>query len=186
MYLLFLGSVKDTISDLVNNGLRLIQDAENEWVGIVVQLVATLILFLAVRFLLWGKVTAIIDEKEKNEKEAFENLEKAKAEAEEIRKQIALDEENAKQEGYQIIERAKQKSYLEAEEIIKKAQVDANMKLEYAKEQIEKEVASANEDIKKEIIEIAYLLAEKIIKEEIDESKYDELVKEFMAKDGAI
>ena len=97
-----------------------------------------------------------------------------------MRKQIAIDEEKAKEEGYKIIERAKQKSYLEAEEIIKKANIDANMKLEEAKEEIDKEIAKANDQVKKEIIEIAYLLASKIINEEIDKSKYDELVNDFM------
>ena len=183
-YLVMLGDAKTEINELVRQGLEIILNSENAVPSIIIQLCATLVLFLAVRFLLWGKITKVIQEKEQNEKEAFENLEKAKSEAEEIRKQIVLEEENAKEEGYKIIERAKQKSYLEAEEIIKKAQIDANMKLEDAKEEINKEIAKANDDIKKEIIEIAYMLASKIIDEEIDKSKYDELVKDFMKENG--
>lgn len=179
-YLVMLGDAKSEINELVRQGLEIILNSKNAVPSIIIQLCATLILFLAVRFLLWGKITKVIEEKEQNERAAFENLEKAKAEAEEVRKQIAIDEEKAKEEGYKIIERAKQKSYLEAEEIIKKANIDANMKLEEAKEEIDKEIAKANDQVKKEIIEIAYLLASKIINEEIDESKYDELVNDFM------
>lgn len=183
-YLVMLGDAKTEINELVKQGLEIILNSENAVPSIIIQLCATLVLFLAVRFLLWGKITKVIAEKEQNEKEAFENLENAKREAEEIRKQIELDTEKSKEEGYKIIERAKQKSYLEAEEIIKKAQIDANMKLEDAKEEIDKEIAKASEDIKKEIIEIAYMLASKIINEEIDKSKYDELVNDFMKESG--
>ena len=185
-YLIMLGDAKTEINELVKQGLEIILNSENAVPSIIIQLCATLVLFLAVRFLLWGKITKVIAEKEQNEKEAFENLENAKREAEEIRKQIELDTEKSKEEGYKIIERAKQKSYLEAEEIIKKAQIDANMKLEDAKEEIDKEIAKASEDIKKEIIEIAYMLASKIINEEIDKSKYDELVNDFMKESGVI
>ena len=182
--LIMLGDAKTEINELVRQGLEIILNKENAVPSIIIQLCATLILFLAVRFLLWGKITKVIAEKEQNEKEAFENLENAKQEAIEIRKQIALDEEKSKEEGYKIIERAKQKSYLEAEEIIKKANIEANMKLEEAKAEIDKEIEKANDDIKKEIIEIAYVLAGKIINEEIDKSKYDELVHDFMKENG--
>ena len=181
-YLVMLCDAKTEINELVRQGLEIILNSKNAVPSIIIQLCATLILFLAVRFLLWGKITKVIQEKEQNEQEAFQKLEDAKKEADAIHKQIAIDTENAKDEGYKIIERAKQKSYLEAEEIIKKAQIDANMKLEDAKDQIDKEIAKANEEIKKEIIEIAYMLASKIINEEIDESKYDELVNDFMNK----
>ena len=58
------------------------------------------------------------------------------------------------------------------------------MKLEDAKAQIEKEVAQANETIKKEIIEVAYLLAEKIINKEIDQEKHEELIESFLKNEG--
>ncbi|MBQ6816954.1 MAG: F0F1 ATP synthase subunit B [Bacilli bacterium] len=178
-YILILG-VGDKIKEIINQGLEIILDTEHAITSIIIQLVATLLLFLAVRFLFWNKITAVIEEKENREKKAFEDLENAKKEAIELKKQIEIDTENAKQEGYKIIERAKQKSYAEAEEIVKKAQIDANMKLEDAKAQIEKEVASANENIKKEIIEVAYLLAEKIINKEINEEKHQELIDNFL------
>lgn len=182
-YILILG-VGEKIREVILQGLEILLDSENAITSIIIQLVATLILFLAVKFLLWNKITAVIEEKENREKKAFEDLENAKNEAAKLKKQIEIDTTNAKQEGQLIIERAKQKSYLEAEEIVKKAQIDANMKLEDAKAQIEKEVAQANETIKKEIIEVAYLLAEKIINKEIDQEKHEELIESFLKNEG--
>lgn len=175
--------VSSNISKIVNDGLKIITDFYSEYKSIIIQLCATLLLFLIVRFFFWNKITAVLKQKEQNEKDAFKALDDAKKESEEIKKQIQVDLENAKQEGYQTIERAKQKAYLEAEEIVKKAKIDANMQLDNAKEEIDKEVKKANDEIKKEIVEVAYLLASEIIKREIDESKYDDLVNEFIEKE---
>lgn len=176
--------VSSGIQETINDGLRIITDFYSEYKSIIIQLVATLLLFLIVRFFFWNKITAVIKAKEKNEQDAFKALDDAKKEREEIKKQIQVDLDNAKQEGYQTIEKARQKAYLEAEEIVKKAKIDANMQLENAKEEIDKEVKKANEDIKKEIVDVAYLLASEIIKREIDESKYDDLVNEFISKEA--
>ena len=117
--------VSSNISKIVNDGLKIITDFYSEYKSIIIQLCATLLLFLIVRFFFWNKITAVLKQKEQNEKDAFKALDDAKKESEEIKKQIQVDLENAKQEGYQTIERAKQKAYLEAEEIVKKAKIDA-------------------------------------------------------------
>lgn len=183
MIKLLILSIGDSIGDLVKQGLEILIDPENAITSVIIQLVGTLILFLAVRFLFWDKITKVIEEKKQNATKAFAELEKAKKESAEISKNNEMAFEQAKQEGYQIVERAKQKSYYEAEEIVKKAQITADMKLEDAREQIEKEINKANEQIKKEIIEIAYLLANKIVAKEVDASKHDELIKEFLKGD---
>ena len=59
-YLLFLG-VTDTLEELVKRGLELFTDTDKAFTSILIQLTATIILFLAVRFLLWDKVTSIIE-----------------------------------------------------------------------------------------------------------------------------
>lgn len=172
--------VVDNLKDLVDKGLELFSDTDNAITSVIIQLTATIILFLAVRFLVWDKITKIIEEKEKNEQEAFDALNQAKKETQEIYEKAKIDEEKAKKEAFEIVERAKQRSYVEAEEIIKRANIDANMKLEKAKEEIDLEVKNARGQIKKEIVENAYMLAEKIINKEIDAEKHQELVNDFV------
>lgn len=178
-YLLFLG-VTDTLGELVKRGLELFTDTDKAFTSVLIQLTATIILFLAVRFLLWDKVTSIIEEKERREKEAFDALNQAKKDTEEIYIKANEERENARKEALEIIEKAKEKSYIEAEEIVKKAKIEAGMKLEQAREEIDLEVKKANGQIKKEIVEVAYVLAEKIINKEIDEKKYEQLVDGFI------
>ena len=177
--------IASDLGDLVRRGLEIFTFQEGSGhahpiVSIIIQLVATIILFLAVRFLLWDKVTAIIEERERRSQEAFDALNQAKKETEEIYIKANEDKEQAHKEALMIIEKAKEKSYLEAEEIIKKANIDATMKLEKAREEIDLEVKKASGEIKKEIVEVAYMLAEKIINKEIDENKHQELVNDFI------
>lgn len=177
--LVFLG-IADDLRELVNKGLEIFTNPSNAITSIIIQLIATVILFLAVRFLLWDKVTAIIEERERRSQEAFDALNQAKKDTEEIYIKAQEEKENARKEALQIIEKAKEKSYLEAEEIIKKANIDANMQLEKAREEIDLEVKKASGEIKKEIVEVAYMLAEKIINKELDEKKHEELVNDFI------
>ena len=51
------------VSDIVNNGLEILK---RSWTteSMLIQLVATIVLVLAVRYLFWDKITAILEEKE--------------------------------------------------------------------------------------------------------------------------
>ena len=174
--------VADSMRDLVSRGLELFTDTDNGLTSIIIQLCATLILFLVVRFCLWDKVTKIIEERNQKSQEAFDALNQAKIDAVAIHDKAEEDIKQAKIEANNIIEKAKEKGNLEAEEIINKAEEEANRKLEKAKEEIESEVKKASDDIKKEIVDTAYLLAEKIINEEIDREKHEKIVSEFLNK----
>lgn len=179
--LIILG-VAESISDLVNRGLELFTDTENGITSVLMQISATILLFLAVRFLLWNKVTEVIEERERKSQEVFDALNQAKLDTQAIYDKALEDERLAKEEANKIIERAKEKSYLEAEEIINNANIEANLRLEKTKEEIELEIQNASDKLKEEIVNTAYLLAEKIINEEIDQKKHEDLVSDFMKK----
>lgn len=182
MNILTVLSVADSMRDLVSRGLELFTDTENGITSIIIQLCATLILFLVVRFTLWDKVTKIIEERNQKSQEAFDALNQAKLDAETVHKQNEEDIKQAKIEANNIIDKAKERGNLEAEEIINNAEVEASKKLEKVREEIEFEYKKASDDIKKEIVENAYLLAEKIINEEIDRTKHNKIVSEFLDK----
>ncbi|MDD2492966.1 MAG: F0F1 ATP synthase subunit B [Bacilli bacterium] len=175
-------SVADKISEIINDGLELILNPPGGFVSVIIQLIATLILFLAVRFLLWDKITAVLEERKQKMDDAYKAKEDALKASEELAQQMIKEEKEAREKGQLIIERAKQKSYVEAEEIIDKAKTDAKLRLEQATEEITMQRANAEEQIKKEIVDVAYLMAEKIVEKEIDKSKYDNVVENFREK----
>ncbi len=180
-YLIFLG-VAEKMRELVSRGLELFTDTENGITSVIIQLIATLILFLVVRFVLWDKVTAVIEERNKKSQEAFDALNQAKAETKEIYEKMEEDIKQAKIKANNIIEKAKERGNLEAEEIVNKAHIEASKKLEKAEEEIESEIKKASENIKKEIVDNAYILAKKILNEEINQNKHQELVSDFLKK----
>lgn len=175
-------SVADQISNLIKNGLELLLNPPEGFVSVIIQLVATLILFLAVRFLLWNKITAVLEERKKKMEAAYKAKDDALKASEELKIQMVKDEKEAREKGNQIIERAKQKSYLEAEEILTKAKVDAKNRIDQAEDEIALQKIKAEDEIKKEIVDVAYLMAEKIVAKEIDKTKYNDLVDEFREK----
>ena len=129
--------VAEKMRELVSRGLELFTDTENGFISILIQLCATLILFLVVRFALWDKVTSIIEERNKRSQEAFDALNKAKEDTKKIYEDLEEDIKQAKIEASNIIEKAKEKGNLEAEEIIANAHITAENNLNRAQEEIE-------------------------------------------------
>lgn len=172
----------EAVRAAIMNGIDLIREGAGvdvTAVTFITQICATIVLFLFVRFFMWDKVTNILH---KREELVMESLNK-KAEAEQ--RIASVNEESA-----QIIKEAKE----EANRINKEAVVDANQKrdaiIEKAKneasvlekeahERLDADVAKAEEGLKQEIIDVAYLLAEKIVEANIDKAKDEELVKQF-------
>ena len=64
------------VEQLVFDGLRFIEDGLGVTIQeMLIQLAATLVLFLAVRFLVWNKVTAILDQRKKMVTDALKEKE---------------------------------------------------------------------------------------------------------------
>ena len=148
-----------------------------------IQLCATLIIFLIVRFLIWNKITEILEARKKMVRDAVMEKDKALEEAKLALEDAALTKENAIKEANRIIESAKKKGYNEAEGIVQRANDDAKLRIDNAFEEIERMKNENINDVKKQIIEVAYAMASKIVEKEIEENKYDFDVDEFMKED---
>ena len=151
---------------------------------IVMQLAATLILFLFVYFFLWKKVTRLIEARQeaiKNDlKEAKEEKEKA------LRISLERDQEyqKAKEEARKLINDAVKEGNLQKEKIIEDAKEEARRRLNNADEEIKQEIEKSKKEIKTAIVDVAFAAAEKIVKREIDRQKHQDIVKEFIEEVG--
>ena len=77
-----------------------------------------------------------------------------------------------------IIDDAKERGEVERAKIVKNAKGEAVIVLENAQREIDSEIEKARTSINDEIVSVAVLMAEKVIKKEIDESKHKELLAE--------
>lgn len=147
-------------------------------IEMVIQIVATILLILVVKFFFWEKVTAFIETRrdvmEKELTEATERNEEAKL----LKKEAEETFNEMKQEARDILEDAKNRGEDRRREIISKAKDEASHIKESAKKDLEQEIKVARNQIRDEIISVASLLAEKVIAQEIDETTYNRLIDE--------
>ena len=151
-------------------------------------LIATIINFVVIYLILkhffFGKIEAIIDEREN---QINQQLDYAEEEAEKAR-MIAIENQrmlkNARDEGKLITERHKEKAEKIYDEIIEEANKESKIILERAKIEINREKEKAEYQLKKEAVELAISLSQKVIEKNIDESKNRELIDDFLGKVG--
>lgn len=148
-------------------------------VEMAIQLVATLIIFLIVRFLIWNKVTEILEARKKMVRDAIDKRDEALNEAKLALEDAKITKKNAEVEASKIVENAKKRGYNEAEQIISNASEKAKLNLNNANEEIERMNNENIASVKKQIVEVAYAMASKIVEKEIKEDKYDLKVEDF-------
>ena len=151
---------------------------------IVFTLINTLILFMIIKHLLFGRVNKIIEERQADVtisyKKADESLENAKKQEETYNRIMA----NAKDEAAQIVKTATQKALIRSDEIMLQAKNNANNVLEKANLDIEREKIRAKNEIKYEISDIALMMAQKVISKEIDKKDHEKLINDFIENVG--
>lgn len=145
-----------------------------------IQIASTLLLFLVVKFFFWNNITSYLEgrkelmAKELDEaNEANELAQTIKADAENELKEIRL---NAKG----VIEDARERGEVERVGIVNNAKSEAVIVMENTKKEINSEIEKARTKINDEIVSVAVLMAEKVIKKEIDESKHKDLLTEVV------
>lgn len=173
----------EKVENLVFQGLRFIEDGLGVTIQeMLIQLAATLILFLAVRFLVWNKVTAILDQRKKAVADALKVKDDALEESKKLQEKSEAMLANAAVESKKIIEKAKAKGYEQAEEIVKTAEETARLKIQNAEVEIEMKVAESQKEIKNEIVDVAYAMASNIVGKEIEKGTYDLNVEDYLNK----
>ena len=178
----------------MTEAIKAIMDAINEALGpisnptqmgmyvrdIIIQVCATIILFLVVKFLFWNKVTAFLESKRQAVDEDLETAQKAKENAilleEQMNEEMALAKEKIKT----LLEQAEREGIEKHDQIINEAKAEALRRHQLLEEELALEKANMADQIKNEIVEIAFAAAEKIVNKEIDQNKYIDVVNEIL------
>lgn len=141
-----------------------------------IQLIATLLLFLAVRYFLWKPITEFLEARRNKMDCEIAETEQAKENALKLEAELKAKYDAAKTEIALLLKQAESEGNLRKEEIIAEAKKEAARRLELAKEEIAREISQQENDIKNQITSIAFLAAEKIIGKEINHDEYLETV----------
>lgn len=143
-----------------------------------IQIASTLLLFLVVRFFFWNNVTNYLDERKSNMAKEYDEAEETNLNAQLIKEKADEELTEIRVSAKGVIDDAKERGEKEREKIVSTAKSEAVTVLENARKEIDSEIEKARASINDEIVSVAILMAEKVIKKEIDESKHEELLAE--------
>ena len=148
------------------------------------QIVNTIILFVVLKKILFKPVLNIIDARENGIKEAIATGEQAKNEGLALKAEYEQKLSLAKNEGQQIIKQATLRAEQKSDEIISIAKEEANSLKERANKDIAQERQKVMNELKNDISSIAILAASKVIEEDIDQAKHEEMINKFIEEVG--
>ena len=148
----------------------------------IVQLCATLIIFLCIKKWLWKPVKNILakraDAMQASLDSAFEQNEEARVNLEASRKEL----NDAKESSREIIDAARQEAVNLKNEIVSDAKRQAQAKLDQADEKIARAKADAQSDLHDEMVSVAIAAVSKLLDEKAtskdDEEAIDKYIKE--------
>lgn len=183
--LLSMSEILDNVTKYVNKCLGPLgrNGMEFQWSDlrdILIQLIATLLLFIVIRIFVWKRITSILETRgaaiDKELIEAKEANRKARMLVSE--NQDKLDA--AQQEIKKMLEKAEKEANIRRDEIITQAKEEAAHRLDNVEKEIASEISKKNAEIHQQIVDIAMLAAEKIVEHEIDHDKYIDVVNKII------
>ena len=180
---LSLADALDEISETIKSNLGPLGNFQFEWkygIDIIIQLSATIILFLAIRFLFWKPITKILETRKKAIDKELDDARIAKENAVKAEQEMSIELERARQQIKEMLSNAEKEAGLKASNIIDAAKKEAELRRKNLNDELELEKKNMADDIKKEIVNIAFEAAEKIVGREINQNKYFDVVDDIL------
>ena len=162
--------VAQAIQRLVEMGLGI------DPLEMIVQIVATVVLIVVVKFMFWNKVTAFIEGRQEIMDKALTDATAKNEEAEALRADAEKAYEQIKDEARSILEEAKTQSEDTKRKILQDAKDEAANIKKSAQRDLAQEIEVARSKMRDEIVSVAVKLSEKVIAKELDEATYYALV----------
>lgn len=147
---------------------------------LLIQLCATILLFVVIRIFLWKPITNILEKRREAMDEALEKAQESRDNAKALEDELATKLADAKEEIRILLNQAEKDGNLRRDQIINEAKEEAKRRLENLELELEQEKDSMQKEIRQEIIDIAFAAAEKIVAREIDQDKYMDVVEEIL------
>ena len=145
----------------------------------------TLILFLVFKKFLFGRVKAVMDQRNQQISKTYEDADSALKNAKDMEAEYTEKLAAASQESAEMVRNASLKAQKRSDEIIGEARAEAQNIITKANADIEKEKKRAVNQIKDELSDIAVSIAEKVVSRNIEsDEEQDRLIDEFISGIG--
>ncbi len=174
---MFLAETGEKMERLFDLDFQLLHDAA--WSAL-----AVFILFLAMSYLLFNPVRELLEKRQARIKEDLDSAARDKEEAASIKSEYEGKLKEVEKESEAILAEARKKAQLNESRIVADAKEEAQRIVRHAEEEAELSKQKAYDEMKNEMIQIASLMAGKVVKASIDTEIQDSLVEETLKEVG--
>ena len=169
--------------------MSVVMDAFESFVGVNVWTMIfawcnLLILYLFLKKILFVPMKKMIDLRQKEIDDMYQNAEEAETTAEAMKVSYEEKMSKANEESEEILKTALRRAQLKEEEIIRDAQTEASRIFERAEEQIALEKKRALSEVKDEVSGMAVEIAGAIIGREVSSKEHSEFIDSFIDNIG--
>jgi F-type H+-transporting ATPase subunit b len=149
---------------------------------IIWQILIFVILLFILKKIAWKPLLTALNSREESIRDTIEQAENLKKDAEKLIEENKKNLAEANSQSMKIINDAKEMANKMRDEILQKSQEESRKMIEHAKAEIKQEKESAMADLRNEVSDLAIKAAEKIIKENLDDSKQKKIVNDFISQ----
>ena len=153
-------------------------------IEVVLQLVATLVLFFVLRHFLFKPVTELLNKRKEAIEKEINDAKTGKEEALKLKESYEVKIQEAKKEGHEIIEASRKRGEELREEIVENANNEARGIIEKAKREMDSEREKAVDDLKNQVVTIAMMAASKVVEENLDADSHKKMINKFIDEVG--
>ena len=139
-----------------------------------------LILYLFLKKLLFVPVKNMIDSRQKEIDDMYNDAEGSKKDAAALKVEYEKKLAEANEESETIVKNAIRRAQLKEEEILREADAEATRKLSRAAEEIELEKKRAINEVKNEVSDMAIGIASAVIERDVSEGEHRALIDDFI------
>ena len=147
-------------------------------------LLAVFALFLVLSFFLFNPARKFMNDRTERIAADIDNATKGKEEAEKLKAEYEEKLKTADKEVERILSEARQKAIANENKIISEAREEAAGIIKRANAEAELEKKRVMDEVKQEMVEIASLMASKVVKGNIDTTIQDSLIEETLKEIG--
>ena len=151
-----------------------------------IQLFGFIILFFLLKKFLWGRILDMIQQRGDEIRKAYEENEKTRNAADELKAEYEKRLQEAKKEAESIVQKSVEKAEKAGQEIIDKTRQEAEQIKERGLAEIEQEKSRVLSEIRTDVVELSMEIAKDIIEKAIDPKTAEDLTDKAIKKIGGV
>lgn len=153
--------------------------------GLIAQLINFVLLFFILRAVLYKPVLSMLDERSRRIQESLDAAENMRRQASNAEAEVRQQIEAARRESQTILQQASQLRDKMIEDAREEARAAAAAENERARQQIEQEREAAMTQLRSQFVDLAVLAAERVIRQELDRGKHQQLINDVLVETSA-